>query len=151
LGSILTAPGRYGDMVSTHRFRRDLPEVPDARMFVASVLESRGVEVTDEVLLVTSELVTNAVRHGEGEIEVRVDVSHGAVRVEVLDEGALVVEEPPGVMPVDAPGGWGLHLVRALSQSWGSGLDPHGRTLVWAEVGLPGRQPGDHRAMSADR
>ena len=123
-------------MVSTHRFRRDLPEVPDARMFVASVLESRGVPVTDDVLLVTSELVTNAVRHGEGEVEVRVDVGAAAVRLEVLDEGAVVVEEPPGGKPVDRSGGWGLHLVRALSQAWGSGLDAHGRTLVWAELEL---------------
>ena len=138
-------------MASTHRFRRDLPEVPDARSFVASVLESKGVPVTDDVLLVTSELVTNAVRHGEGEIEVRVDVGHRAVRLEVLDEGSAAVPEPPGVMPVDGPGGWGLHLVRAVAQAWGSGLDPHGRTLVWAEVGLPAPRRAGNRPVPADR
>ena len=105
-------------------------------MFVASVLEAEGLEATDEVLLVASELVTNAVRHGDGEIEVRVDVGPRGVRLEVLDEGGVTVPEPPGVMPVNSPGGWGLHLVRALAQAWGSGFDPHGRTLVWAEVGL---------------
>ena len=66
----------------------------------------------------------------------------GTVRLEVLDEGHAVVAEPPGVMPVTGPGGWGLHLVRALSQAWGSGFDPHGRTLVWAEVSLPARRSG---------
>ncbi|HJR23883.1 MAG TPA: ATP-binding protein [Acidimicrobiales bacterium] len=124
-------------MVSTHRFRRDLPEVPDARTFVAAAVEAEGRPVTDDVLLVASELVTNAVRHGQGEVEVRVDVGPGSVRLEVLDEGHVVVPEPPGIMPVDGPGGWGLHLVRAVSHAWGSGLDQRGRTLVWAEVGLP--------------
>jgi anti-sigma regulatory factor (Ser/Thr protein kinase) len=106
-------------------------------MFVASVVEAAGAPVTDDLLLVASELVTNAVRHGEGEVEVRVEVSPGSVRLEVLDEGHAVVPEPPGVMPVEGPSGWGLHLVRALSRAWGSGLDRVGRTLVWAEVPLP--------------
>ena len=121
-------------MVSTHRFRRDLPEVADARSYVATVVATAGSPVSDDLLLVTSELVTNAVRHGEGEVEVRVEVGPGTVRLEVLDEGHVVVQEPPGIMPVTGPGGWGLQLVRAVSQAWGSGFDPHGRTLVWAEV-----------------
>ncbi len=124
-------------MVTTHRFRRDLPEVPDARSFVAAVVEAAEAPVTDDLLLVASELITNAVRHGTGEIEVRVGVGPGSVRLEVLDEGHVHVTEPPAVMPVDGPGGWGLHLVRALAQAWGSGYDAHGRTLVWAEVSLP--------------
>ena len=138
-------------MASVHRFRRDLPEVPDARAFVASAVEAQGAPVSDDLLLVTSELVTNAVRHGRGEVEVRVDVGPSAVRIEVVDEGGVVVPEPPGVLPVDGPGGWGLHLVRALAQAWGSGLDPHGRTLVWAEVAVPAHHSEGSLTASAGR
>jgi anti-sigma regulatory factor (Ser/Thr protein kinase) len=138
-------------VVTSHRFQRDLPEVPDARTFVASVVEGAGAPVGDDLMLVTSELVTNAVRHGDGEVEVRVDVGRGSVRLEVLDEGHVVVEEPPGIVPVDGPGGWGLHLVRAVSQAWGTGFDRAGRTLVWAEVPLPTTSQGAGLPASSAR
>jgi anti-sigma regulatory factor (Ser/Thr protein kinase) len=130
-------------MASSRRFRRDLPGVPAARRFVADVLASSGLPATDEVLLVVSELATNAIRHGAGDMEVRVVPGVGQVRVEVLDEGGSVIPEPPGAPPIAAVGGRGLHLVRAMSQAWGTGFDASGRTLVWAEV--PVRQ----RALSS--
>lgn len=115
-------------------FRRDLPEVPEARRYVAAMVEDEGWIATDDLLLAVSELVTNAVRHGEGAMEVRVDVGHGVARIEVLDEGGCAVPEPSSVVEPDAIGGRGLHLVRSVAQAWGSGLDARGRTSVWAEV-----------------
>lgn len=116
------------------RYRRDLPEVPAARRYVADVVESEGWIPTDDLLLAVSELVTNAVRHGDGGMEVRVDVGHGIARVEVLDDGGRPVAEPASVLRADAIGGRGLHLVRSVAQAWGSGFDARGRTSVWAEV-----------------
>jgi anti-sigma regulatory factor (Ser/Thr protein kinase) len=121
------------------RFRRDLPEVPQARRFVAEALAAAGSRATDDVLLVVSELVTNAVRHGDGELEVRVHPHGGQVRLEVLDDGGARVPEPMGAPPLDSVGGRGLHLVRAVSRAWGSGYDARGRTLVWAELAVPRR------------
>lgn len=121
-------------MSSSRRYLRDLPEVPAARRFVGEAVEAEGWIATDDLLLAASELVTNAVRHGEGAMEVRVDVGHGVARVEVLDEGGRLVEEPSSVLRVDAIGGRGLHLVRSVSQAWGSGIDARGRTSVWAEI-----------------
>ncbi len=128
-------------MASSRRFRRDLPGVPAARRFVADALAAAGLAATDEVLLVVSELATNAIRHGAGDMEVRVLPGIDQVRIEVLDDGGTAVPEPPGAPPISGVGGRGLHLVRAMSQAWGSGFDARGRTLVWAEMPLhPVRQ-----------
>lgn len=116
------------------RFRPAIPEIPRSRRFVADALGSQGAPVSDAVLLVTSELVTNAVRHGRGDVELRLEVDDGQVRIEVVDDGHAEVplpgEEPPGM----ALGGRGLRIVNQASRRWGSGFDPAGRTLVWAEL-----------------
>lgn len=122
-------------MLTIRRFRRDIPEIPRSRRFVADVLARSGPDVnSDSVLLVASELITNAVRHGAGDVELRVDVTDDVVRLEVLDDGHVKVEAPVRNVPSTAVGGRGLHLVRDVSRCWGSGFDPAGRTLVWAEL-----------------
>lgn len=128
-------------MSLARRFRRDLPEVPAARRFVTDGMESLGWHVSDELLLVVSELATNAVRHGSGEMEVRLHPDGQQVRVEVLDDGGRPIPEPIGAPPLESIGGRGLHLVRSVSRAWGSGYDARGRTLVWAE--LPLRHPAE--------
>lgn len=118
----------------TRRFRRSIPEIPQSRRFVAEVLRSQGSDADDAVLLVTSELVTNAVRYGDGDVELRVITGPGRVRLEVLDDGHAPLTAPDVVPPPDSPGGRGLHLVRTIAQRWGSGFDAEGRTMVWAEL-----------------
>lgn len=136
-------------MPAVRRYRRDLHEVPLARRFVSDEVEAAGGVVSDELLLAVSELVTNAVRHGAGAMEVRVVAGRGVARVEVLDEGGRIVAEPGGLPPPDAVGGRGLHLVRGVSQAWGTGLDAHGRTLVWVEVPVE-RGPRSGRSRRSD-
>lgn len=121
-------------MRTFRRFRRDLQEIRRARRFVAAALTAHGARPTDEVLLVASELVTNAVRHGQGEVELHVEVAGAAVRIEVIDDGAVDVTAPVPHPPVEHVGGLGLHLVRTVARRWGTGRDPGGRTLVWAEL-----------------
>jgi anti-sigma regulatory factor (Ser/Thr protein kinase) len=128
--------GRDAAMRTTRRFRRDVAEVPRSRHFVAEVLERAGAERTDAALLVASELITNAVRHGTGDVELRVIVEPECVRLEVLDDGHVAVSAPAENPAPSALGGRGLLLVEGVSQRWGSEFDDRGRTLVWAEVAL---------------
>jgi anti-sigma regulatory factor (Ser/Thr protein kinase) len=121
-------------MRTTRRFRREIPEIPRCRRFVTEVFEAHGRTAGEAVLLVASELVTNAVRHGAGDAELRVELDGGDVRIEVVDGGHAKVESPRKVPPPSALGGRGLLLVRELSRRWGAGFDAAGHTLVWAEL-----------------
>jgi anti-sigma regulatory factor (Ser/Thr protein kinase) len=121
-------------MRTIRRFRRAVPEIPRSRHFVSEVLAEHGKAATDAVLLVASELITNAVRHGSGEVELRVVVDGKKVRLEVLDDGHVRVKAPKRTPAPTSIGGRGLLLVRDVSKRWGSGFDPEGRTMVWAEL-----------------
>lgn len=119
---------------TSRKFPREIPEIPRSRQFVSSVLEDNGVAATDAILLVTSELMTNAVRHGAGEVEFRVELQGLVVRLEVLDDGRAQVEAPDATPSPTSLGGRGLLLVREVSKRWGSGRSADGRTCVWAEL-----------------
>lgn len=121
-------------MRTTRSFGREVAEIPRTRHFVAEVLRRAGAAVSDEVLLVASELITNAVRHGAGEGELRIMVEPDCVRLEVLDGGHAMVSAPDENPSPSALGGRGLLLVQGVADRWGSGFEPDGRTLVWAEL-----------------
>jgi anti-sigma regulatory factor (Ser/Thr protein kinase) len=111
------------------------PRDPSGPAFARGTVESALRDVPrdrmTDILLAVSELVTNAVRHGEGEIEVHIEHLGDRLRLEVVDEGDAVPEvrrEPAG-----ADGGWGLQLIDAVALRWGS---YPGTTHVWCEIPL---------------
>jgi anti-sigma regulatory factor (Ser/Thr protein kinase) len=121
---------------------RTVPSLPtafvEARRFVREVVEGAVPPQTlDDTLLLTSELVTNAVRHvahsTEDQIEVAVSVDERVLRVTVRDQGPGF--EPNRRSARSQAGGWGLDLVRTLSSRWGVQRDDHG-TDVWFEIDL---------------
>jgi anti-sigma regulatory factor (Ser/Thr protein kinase) len=130
----LDEPGRHPvDASLTMRLVPDTTEVSPARRFVRATLGGWG--LTDQAAhleLAVSELVTNALLHGEGGIDVTVEVHGDRVRLAVEDEGfgpePIRLREPTST----GSGGWGLRLVDGLSDSWGA-LRVPGRTLVWME------------------
>ena len=88
----------------------------------------------DDIGLVVSELVTNAVTHGKGPIDVDLTLDPGTIRVDVADASPA----PPVVRVPrpDVPGGRGMHLVAAAARDWGYQFTATGKT-VWAEVAVP--------------
>ena len=123
LGS-LTIPGR--------------PEhVREARAFVGKALGDLHPSLDDAILL-TSELVTNAVMHSAshcvgGTITVQITESAGGVRIEVADAGSDL-SAPVVRSDVYASDGHGLFLVQTLSDQWGYLRDDSG-TTVWFWLG----------------
>ncbi|RNG18836.1 PAS domain S-box protein [Streptomyces botrytidirepellens] len=112
----------------------DPQSVGRARELAREQLESWGMEgLVDTTELLVSELVTNALRYGEGEIRLRLLLDRTLV-CEVWD-GNLVQPRRRRARDTDE-GGRGLQLVGLLSAGWGSRRTPHGKT-VWFELALP--------------
>ena len=89
----------------------------------------------DAQLLLT-ELVTNAVRYGDGAVSMRVSASPGILRVDVRDAGRSFAIEALRAPSTDRAGGWGLRIVELLSHRWGTERTGD-RVSVWFEVDRP--------------
>jgi anti-sigma regulatory factor (Ser/Thr protein kinase) len=88
----------------------------------------------EQIRLVTSEVVSNAVRHGGsgGSVHVRAAPHGDHLRVEVTDEGPGMVPRPRATEP-DEHGGFGLFIVEQLTRRWGV-VRERDRTRVWFEL-----------------
>lgn len=75
-------------------------------------------DLLETALLLTSELVTNAVRYGGTRIVLTIRGAAKTLRVEVHDDGPLLPRI--GIARPKAVGGRGLHLVEALADEWGT-------------------------------
>ena len=112
----------------------------DARSWLSAFLHDQrvGASASGDAVLIISELVTNALRHGLGEIVARSALTDGGVLyLSVTDSG----QELPELLPVDPSrvGGVGLQIVDRLSSQWGISPFPGGKT-VW--VTMSGRIVG---------
>lgn len=103
-------------------------------------------------MLCLSEIVTNAIRHAGGMLDLRVSADGPTVRVEVEDaaEGPVAVANPE---PTDTSGR-GLLIVDTVASRWGaSGASGRGK-VVWFEVDRPpppeGSAPGGEGAGAAE-
>lgn len=121
-------------MEVTRGFPRRSDEALRVRAFVRTTLDQWGVAGTEDIVLVASELFSNAVLHGAGAVEIRIRRGRGRLRVEVVDGGGGTV---PTVLAPRAAGtvtGRGLRIVDRLATAWGTTRDAQGRTAVWAEL-----------------
>jgi anti-sigma regulatory factor (Ser/Thr protein kinase) len=114
-------------------------QLSELRQYLHQTLgdEADGV---DDVVLVVSELATNAIRHsasGEpgGSYELQVVSLSDAWHVRVEDQGSPNLPSPRDAEDGDEAGR-GLPVVAALARAWGVIGDSNGRT-VWAEIPYP--------------
>ncbi|MGW3337933.1 ATP-binding protein [Streptomyces sp. NPDC001009] len=119
-------------------YSETLPRVPEsartARRLVRAALSAWGLnDLTDDSLLIVSELVANAVRHAR-RTSIRVMVERRTprtVRVAVAD---FSLDQPePSAPTADAEEGRGLFLVTTLATNWGTDVRRWGK-VVWAEL-----------------
>ncbi|GAC1592602.1 MAG: hypothetical protein NVS3B21_12470 [Acidimicrobiales bacterium] len=105
-----------------------------ARRWVIERLGDFPNDASDDVALLVTEVVTNAIIHAKTPIDVGVSIVAGAARVEVVDR-SLVLPAAKGYT-VNASTGRGLTLLDALATTWGAEILPGGAVgkVVWFEV-----------------
>ncbi|WP_328873642.1 PAS domain-containing SpoIIE family protein phosphatase/ATP-binding protein [Streptomyces sp. NBC_00287] len=131
--------GLPADSVGDWTLPREPRSVGRAREYARGRLLSWDLEpLVDTAELLVSELVTNALRYGEGDIRLRLLLDRTLV-CEVWDAG-LVQPRRRRARDTDE-GGRGLQLVGLLSAAWGSRRTPRGKT-VWFELPLPDGETG---------
>jgi signal transduction histidine kinase len=128
--------GRRSATVSGVLLRLSLEPTPaapfKARVAVDELAPVLAPGVLDDLRLVISELVSNAVMHGPGSRPIEIELearAAGRVRGQVVDRGDGVVAIRESA---DEGGGFGLRLLDDLADRWGV---HHGSTHVWFELG----------------
>ncbi|MFH0173859.1 SpoIIE family protein phosphatase [Streptomyces cacaoi] len=124
--------------------------VATARSFVRDTLQGWGfADIIDDAVVLTSELVTNAVVHAGTHADVLCLRSADGVRIEVSDrypereiplQGSLATMGSP-----DREGGRGLQLCAAIAGRWGVEYTPTHKQ-VWFQLDLPDRPVGTRTA-----
>ncbi|WP_267246526.1 SpoIIE family protein phosphatase [Streptomyces sp. PR69] len=162
--ALLGDPGRRDDDVALLLLRYDgmkvrpiragwtvwrLPDaVMHARRFTARTLRSWKVtQDVDVVLLVVSELVTNALLHTHGAVRLDLTLAGDRLRVAVADSSPRAPAKPV-IVDWEATGGRGILLVEAVSAAWGS-VPVSGGKQVWSEIVVPPGEPDPTEAGAA--
>jgi serine/threonine-protein kinase RsbW len=130
-----TATGT-GSLWQPGEFRKRFPSDPLAPALARAALATTAIGIPGDAFeagaLLTSELVTNSVRHSDSEwIDVAISVGTDVLRIEVSDESTQTIR--PRTPDVD--GGWGLTVIGELASRWGVERRPNGKT-IWVEYDL---------------
>jgi anti-sigma regulatory factor (Ser/Thr protein kinase) len=125
--------------------RHDLQRVRHLRHFLRDLVPGWGLHpILDDLELLVSEVVTNALIHAHSDVDVRLREYPGRLRVDVRDS------DPHQPVPVavatgeitpeeESESGRGLHIVDAVATAWGSSPAGRGKT-TWFELAVP-KQP----------
>jgi serine phosphatase RsbU (regulator of sigma subunit) len=138
-GAQEVTPGRVARMSIQ---RHDLQQVRQLRYFLGDVMRGWRIDgIQDDLELLASEVVTNALIHAHSEVDVRLREYPDRIRVEVRDSdphppvpAAVLITENGGNQ--EAESGRGLLIVETLASLWGSSPAGRGKT-TWFELGIP--------------
>lgn len=118
----------------------ELGAIAPARRWAKDHLRAAGVDghVLDVLILLVSEVVTNAIAHALPPVSLHLIVNEDQARVEVYDralEDPMKLDPPPS-----AEGGRGVALIDQLATNWGTVRVDDGEPLkfVWFELDLAG-------------
>jgi serine/threonine-protein kinase RsbW len=132
------------------RLARQPSAAAEARAQVRAALRAWDIPVDHDIaIMLTSDLVTNAIRYGYGEtVTLAIRCSRSQLRIDVYDKSRY---PPAGAdEPADADGGRGLVLVAALSSDWGSFRTPAGKAMYFTLTYPPDLPLDGDRATSGD-
>jgi anti-sigma regulatory factor (Ser/Thr protein kinase) len=140
-------------MKTSQSFAASQESVGAARRFVSEVITDLTPELQDAVILMVSELATNALVHAASGFQLTVDRTKTRLRVSVADLGAGVpsLQSPPSRQPH----GRGLRIVEQLSDEWGTSEAPKTGKSVWFRLNLASaaeasRQQESHQPIEED-
>jgi anti-sigma regulatory factor (Ser/Thr protein kinase) len=105
----------------------------DARRAITNLLAGRDRAAAEQAVLLTSELVTNAVMYGVTPIVVDAILDGDIVHISVSDRADQL---PVRSVSAGPQGGFGLQIVEDIADAWG--VDPHEQgKAVWFELTVP--------------
>jgi hypothetical protein len=137
----MMAPTRPTELYQRRvRLTREPAAAAAARSQVRAAVREWKIPVDlDIAVLLTSDLVTNAITHGDGEtVTLAIRCSRERLRIDVYGKSRALPVGSGG--PADTDTGRGLILVANLSTEWGSFLTPAGKAMYFAlafQSGLP--------------
>jgi anti-sigma regulatory factor (Ser/Thr protein kinase) len=112
--------------------RSDPRAARHARQFISGVLLDWDLaDQRETIVLLVSEVVTNALSHTDGEVELTMSRLPGLVRVEVTDERATAPHNLGGGLLDES--GRGVPLLGGFSDRWGTLPRGEGK-VVWFEL-----------------
>ena len=130
----LTDEERAAEAWTSFNLRGGPSVASQARAEIAPFRSRLGEDLSADLALLLSELVTNSYRHsgaGDEGIGVDVEITEDHVRAEIIDQGEGFKPEPVPASKRGA-GGWGLVILDRLAERWGVRKGPP--SCVWFEL-----------------
>jgi anti-sigma regulatory factor (Ser/Thr protein kinase) len=129
--------------VTSERFPATAASVRRARQFVVAQLDGESIDVRERVILMVSEVTTNAILHARSAFVVSMGTRKDTIRIEVTDAG---FGEPQVRTPGPySTGGRGLQIVQHLADDWGVTGEGEGKSVWFTVTRTRGDQHGADR------
>jgi serine phosphatase RsbU (regulator of sigma subunit)/anti-sigma regulatory factor (Ser/Thr protein kinase) len=142
------------DLIASAAYQPEPAAAAAARRFIRQTLQSWEIadrsheadRLVDDAVLLTSELVTNAVVHAGTALDVTCRIASGELEIAVRDRHpARTLPDLPAAASMSAERGRGLLLPSALASSWGVTY-AHTAKAVWFRMSLAHREAADDQA-----